>query len=67
MTAPAGKKKQLSLFSTVRVKVKDPDAWGRVIDELNLKGAKKRKFEHGEYATLELIVDSNLRITGRVI
>jgi hypothetical protein len=49
--------------------VKDPDGWGRVIQALKLsKDTSNAFFEFGEYASLELTIDENLRIVeGRIL
>lgn len=45
--------------------IKEPDEWGRVIDELDLTYEFQRMhFEFGEYATIEVEFDEELRITG---
>jgi hypothetical protein len=48
--------------------VKDPDGWGEVIARLGLdKGKRERFFEWSEYASLELFVDSDMNVTGRIL
>jgi hypothetical protein len=52
----------------ITIEVKDPDGWGEVIHDLGLSDAKARKyFEFGEYATLQLEVEEDMTVTGRIV
>lgn len=52
----------------ITVTVKDPDGWGDVIHALGLTDAKREKFfEFGEYATLQLEVEEDMAVTGRIV
>ncbi len=59
----------MSETSTICLTVKDPDEFWHLIDELELDyEAKKEYFEHGEYATIELTFDKNLKVVkGQIL
>lgn len=45
--------------------LKEPDVFGELIDALDLTDAKRQKyFEFSEYASIELVVDSDLKVVG---
>lgn len=53
---------------TIQIDAKEPDQFQDVIAELELPRAKARKyFEFGECARLELTIDADMKITGRVL
>lgn len=52
----------------ITVTVKDPDGWGDVIHDLGLSDKQREKyFEFGEYATLDLEIEEDMSVTGRIV
>lgn len=51
--------------STIAIGCKEPDLFQELAEDLGLSDVKRRKFfEFGEYANLEIEVDENLNIVG---
>jgi hypothetical protein len=51
--------------ATIQLYCKEPDEFGNLIEDLGLSETKAdAHFEFGEYATLELTIDSDLRVVG---
>ncbi len=50
---------------TIQLQTKDPDAWGYVIGSLRLpKGVYGKYIEFCEYATVELKLNSDLKVVS---
>lgn len=50
---------------TAQFYIKDPDVFWELCDKLKISETKrKRHFEFGEYATLEIVFDKSLNIIG---
>lgn len=45
--------------------IKDPDGWQELAEALGLSAnARKKFFEFGEYASIEIVVDADCNIVG---
>ena len=44
--------------------IKDPDGWQQLADELELTEKQRAHFEFAEYASIELVIDQDLKIVG---
>lgn len=52
----------------ITVSVKSADGWGKVIHDLDLTEEQRRQyFEFGEYATLDLEIEEDMTVSGRVV